>query len=60
MTKQESPNIASLTTKAVASIDAYQADKTEQARQDALANAVRLVRALETPADAIYKLFASV
>ncbi|KAF4768306.1 hypothetical protein HAV15_002705 [Penicillium sp. str.  len=59
MTKQESPNIASLTTKAVASIDAYQADKTEQARQDALANAVRLVRALETPADAIYKLFAS-
>lgn len=60
MTKQESPNIASLTTKAVASIDAYQADQTEQARQDALANAVRLVRALETPADAIYKLFASV
>ncbi|CAI7576054.1 unnamed protein product [Penicillium discolor] len=59
MTKQESPNIASLTTKAVASIDAYQADQTEQARQDALANAVRLVRALETPADAIYKLFAS-
>lgn len=60
MTKQESPNIGSLTTQAVASIDAYQADKTEQARQDALANAIRLVRALETPADAIYKLFASV
>jgi hypothetical protein len=60
MTKQESPNIVNLTTKAVASIDVYQADKTEQARQDALANAVRLVRALETPADAIYKLFASV
>lgn len=60
MTKQEFPNISSLTTKAVASIDAYQADKTEQARQDALANAIKLVRALETPGDAIYKLFASV
>lgn len=60
MTKQESPNLAGLTTKAVASIDAYQADKTEEARQDALANAIRLVRALETPGDAIYKLFASV
>lgn len=60
MTKQESPNLAGLTTKTVASIDAYQADKTEEARQDALANAIRLVRALETPGDAIYKLFASV
>lgn len=60
MTKQESLNLAGLTTKAVASIDAYQADKTEEARQDALANAIRLVRALETPADGIYKLFASV
>lgn len=60
MTKQEPDNIASLTTKAVASIDAYQADKSEQARQEALANAVRLVRALDTPADTIYKLFASV
>lgn len=60
MAKLEPDNIAGLTTTAVASIAAYQADKSEQARQDALENAVRLVKALETPADTIYKLFASV
>lgn len=60
MAKLEPDNIAGLTTTAVASIAAYQADKSEQVRQDALENAVRLVKALETPADTIYKLFASV
>lgn len=60
MMGQKSHDIASLTTKAVASIDTYQATQTEQTRQDALASAISLVRALETPADAIYKLFTSV
>lgn len=60
MTEQKPYDIASLATKAVASVDAYQAARTEQTRQDALESAIRLVRALETPADAIYKLFASV
>ena len=57
---QKAHDIASLTTKAVASIDTYQATQTEQTRQDALASAISLVRALETPGDEIYKLFASV
>lgn len=60
MMEQKSHDIASLTTKAVASIDTYQATQNEQTRQDALASAISLVRALETPGDAIYKLFASV
>lgn len=60
MTIQEFSNISSLTTKVVASIDAYKTAKTEKARRDALENATSLVRALENPADAIYKLFASV
>lgn len=60
MTKLKPSNITTLTAKTVASIDAYEADQTEQARQDALESAIRLVRALETPGDAIYKLFASV
>ncbi|KAF9889284.1 hypothetical protein FE257_007392 [Aspergillus nanangensis] len=59
MTIEEFGHLSSLTTNAVASIGAYQTSKTEQARQDALENATRLVRALEKPADAIYKLFAS-
>ncbi|KAF3406312.1 Demethylsterigmatocystin 6-O-methyltransferase [Talaromyces pinophilus] len=59
MMEQKSHDIASLTTKAVASIDTYQATQNEQTRQDALASAISLVRALETPGDAIYKLFAS-
>ncbi|CAG7947210.1 unnamed protein product [Penicillium nalgiovense] len=59
MTIQEFSNISSLTTKVVASIDAYKTAKTEKARRDALENATSLVRALENPADAIYKLFAS-
>lgn len=63
MTVQEFPEnsqLSSLTTKAVASISAYEAAKTEKARHDALEAATRLVRALEEPSDAIYKLFASV
>lgn len=60
MTKSEPNHIDSLTAKTVASVDAYQAEKSEQARQDALEDALRLVRALETPGDAVYKLFASV
>ncbi|KAJ5787335.1 hypothetical protein N7457_002325 [Penicillium paradoxum] len=59
MTTEEFAIISSLTTKVVASIDAYKAAKTEIARRDALQNATSLVRALENPADAIYKLFAS-
>lgn len=57
--EQKPHDIASLATKAVASVNAYQAASTEQTRQDALESALRLVRALETPGDAIYKLFAS-
>ncbi|KAJ5387069.1 hypothetical protein N7509_009610 [Penicillium cosmopolitanum] len=59
MTKQELPDISGLTTRAVRSIDEFQVDKTEQARHDALESVTRLLRALESPADAIYKLFAS-
>lgn len=60
MAIQEFSSLSSLTTKAVASIDEYKAAKTEKARHDALEAATRLVRALEEPSDAIYKLFASV
>lgn len=60
MTIQEPSNLSSLTTRAVASIGEYEKAQTETARQDALENATRLVRALEKPADAIYKLFTSV
>lgn len=60
MTIQEPSNLSSLTTRAVASVGEYEKAQTETARQDALENATRLVRALEKPADAIYKLFASV
>lgn len=60
MTTQEFFNISSLSAKAVASIGAYQAAKSEKARLGALENATRLARALEKPADAIYKLFVSV
>ena len=60
MTIQEFSNISSLTAKLVASLDAYKEAKTEIARREALQNATSLVGALENPADAIYKLFASV
>lgn len=60
MTRLKSSDIATLTAKTVASVGAYESDQTEQARQDALESAMQLVRALETPGDAIYKLFASV
>jgi hypothetical protein len=60
MTKQELPDISGLTTRAVRSIDEFQVDQTEEARRDALESVTRLLRALESPADAIYKLFASV
>ncbi|KAJ6006798.1 hypothetical protein N7451_004742 [Penicillium sp. IBT 35674x] len=59
MAIQEFSSLSSLTTKAVTSIEAYKAAKTEKARHDALEAATRLVRALEEPSDAIYKLFAS-
>ncbi|KAJ5887223.1 hypothetical protein N7504_011270 [Penicillium tannophilum] len=59
MAIQEFSSLSSLTTKAVASIDEFKAAKTEKARHDALEAATRLVRALEEPSDAIYKLFAS-
>lgn len=60
MTTDEFFGISSLTTKVVASVEAYKEAKTEIARREALQNATSLVRALENPADAIYKLFASV
>ncbi|CAG8282654.1 unnamed protein product [Penicillium salamii] len=59
MTIDEFFTISSLTTKVVASIDAYKEAKTDLSRREALQNATSLVRALENPADAIYKLFAS-
>jgi hypothetical protein len=60
MATEELFNIDSLSENAVASIGAYQAAKTEKARHDALESLTRLTRALEKPADSIYKLFASV
>ena len=60
MTILKPSDIATLTAKTVASVGAYETERSEQARQDALESALQLVRALETPGDAIYKLFASV
>lgn len=58
--KHSDISIFKLTAKIVEQVGAYETDQTEQARQDALESALELVRALETPGDAIYKLFASV
>lgn len=60
MTRQELSDLSGLTTNAVRAIEEFQVDKTETARHDALESVTRLLRALESPADAIYKLFASV
>lgn len=60
MTIQEPYDLSSLTTKTVESIGAYQTANTGQARLDAIESTTRLLRALENPADAVYKLFASV
>lgn len=60
MTIQEPYDLSSLTTQAAESVGAYQTAQTEQARLDAIESTTRLLRALESPADAIYKLFASV
>lgn len=60
MTIDELSIVTGLTSDVVASVDAYNTVKTESSRLDALDNAIKLVRALEKPADSIYKLFASV
>lgn len=60
MTIDDFSIVTGLTSDVVASIDSYNAVKTENSRLEALDNAVKLVRALEKPADSIYKLFASV
>jgi hypothetical protein len=44
----------------MASIGAYQATRNAKTRHSALENVIGLARALEEPADAIYKLFLSV
>lgn len=60
MAIEEHYDLSGLTAKTVESIGAYQTAKTEQARLDAVESTTRLLRALENPADAVYKLFASV
>lgn len=60
MTIDEFSIVTGLTSDVVDSVDAYNTVKTESSRLDALDNAIKLVRALEKPADSIYKLFASV
>ncbi|KAL2869142.1 S-adenosyl-L-methionine-dependent methyltransferase [Aspergillus lucknowensis] len=59
MTTQESTNLSTMSTKAMASIDAYHLTRKEAARRHAIENVASLSRALEKPADAIFKLFLS-
>lgn len=47
-------------TRTAASAKLYQETGLEKYRQEALEHATRLVRSLEKPADAIYKLFLQV
>lgn len=60
MATEDYENIFTLADKAMESIGAYRATGKEESRHRALEQVTSLMRALEKPADLIYKLFQSV
>lgn len=60
MTAHDHAEITTMSTKAMALVDAYQASTKEIDRQNAIESVADLLRALEKPADLIVKLFFSV
>ncbi|KAJ5945656.1 hypothetical protein N7454_002495 [Penicillium verhagenii] len=57
MATQDFENISAISAATTASVDTYKETRDENDRQLSLENARALVRALENPADAIFKLF---